>query len=111
MIKKLQALELTERLREFIELGPGNNPIIHGKAQRALAALHNAGLGPDANGKCVELRALLDQWFSKGHWVARQEGENVQRDLHRQLAALETFIDEWYSTDDRRSVPYDEQAD
>ena len=108
---KLEALELTERLREFIELGPGNNQIIHGKARRVLATLHDAGFGQDVTGKCIELRALFDQWFSTGGWVPRQEGDNVQRDLHRQVAALETFIDEWYSTDDRRSVPYDEQAD
>ena len=111
MIKKQQALALTERLRELIEFGPGNNPIVHGKAKRALASLQDAGLGPEAGGKCVELRGLFEQWFSAEPWVRRQEGENLQCDLHRQLAGLETCLDDWYCTDDRRLLHYDEQAD
>jgi hypothetical protein len=109
MIRKPEALELTERLRGLIELGPGNNQIVHGKAKRVLSTLQAAGFGPDLEGRCIELRALFDQWFSTDRWVRRQDGENVQRDLYRQLAGLETVIDESY--EDRRPLPYDEQAD
>jgi hypothetical protein len=111
MIRKHEVLELTERLRELVELGPGNNQIVHGKAKRVLVTLQDAGFGPEVAGRCIELRALFDQWFSGDRWVRRQDGESVQRDLHRQLAALETLIDDWYSSDDRRPMPYDEQAD
>ena len=111
MMKKAEALELTERLRGLVDLGPGNNAIILGKARRALATLQDAGFGPDVGGQCIELRGIFEQWFSVEPWARRREGDNVQRHLHRQIAELETCIDEWYCTDDRPRIPYDEQAD